>query len=420
MIKFIHLADIHLGMENYGKIDKKTGLHSRMADFLRSFDFVVDYAIKNKIDFVLFAGDAFKTRDPSPTYVREFAKRIKKLAGLGVKVVLLVGNHDLPNAIGKANTLDIYSALEVENVYVARKPEVLRFAKINGQWQPSPNLDKPSMINQFQIAALPWIPKTQLLSAKEYERKEISESYKLMSEKLKEKVEKLANEVDKNFLSVFLGHLSVAGATFGSEQKAYIGSDVVLSQDVLQSGPWRYAALGHLHRHQVLSQNPPIVYSGSLERVDFGEGKEDKGFILCELDTNKKANACEYKFIPVPARRFLSIFFKLNDGEANPTEKILKQIEKFKAKDAVVKVNLEIPEEKLKDLDEKAISEKFFDAFYFVGIQKEILRKERRQSFENIESLSVQEILEKYWQSKNISAKRIGELKQYAQKLLEE
>jgi exonuclease SbcD len=428
LVKFLHLADIHLGMENYGKVDKKTGLHSRMADFLRAFDFICDFAVKNKVDFVLFAGDAFKTRDPSPTYQREFAKRIKRLAAAKIVVVLLVGNHDLPNAVGKANTLDIYSALEVENVYVARKPEVLEFTKINSHWQLASQPERTGSVTKtynlksntyFQIAVLPWISKIQLLLPEEYEKKEISESYKIMSEKLAGIVEDLAKKTNKNFSCVFLGHATVAGAEFGSEQKAYIGSDVVLRQDVLQKGPWQYVALGHLHKHQILSQTPSIIYSGSIERVDFGEEKEKKGFLICELGTNRKTNLCKFKFIPLPTRKFLTIFCEINEND-DPTNKILKEIKKTKTKDAVVKIKVKIPESKQSSLQEKEILKTLSDVYYFAGIQKEIIRRERQKTDENIESLSILEALDKYWQSRGVAEKRIGELKQYTQKLLEE
>ena len=90
MIRILHFADLHLGVENYGRLDPATGLSSRVADFLRAFDTLVEYALTNDVDLVLFAGDAFKTRTPSPTYQREFASRIRRLAvGAGIPTFLL-------------------------------------------------------------------------------------------------------------------------------------------------------------------------------------------------------------------------------------------------------------------------------------------------------------------------------------------
>src|SRR4051812_41556572 len=101
-MKLIHTADIHIGMENYGRLDPATGLSSRLGDFLKAFDKMVDYAVSDKAGYFIFSGDAFKTREPTPTHLREFAKRIRKLAKAGIEVVLLVGNHDTSNATGKA------------------------------------------------------------------------------------------------------------------------------------------------------------------------------------------------------------------------------------------------------------------------------------------------------------------------------
>ena len=80
-IRILHLADVHIGMENYGRIDPATGLNGRVMDFLRRLTDVVDYALEHEIDLVLFAGDAYKNRDPNSTHRREFARRIKRLAG---------------------------------------------------------------------------------------------------------------------------------------------------------------------------------------------------------------------------------------------------------------------------------------------------------------------------------------------------
>src|SRR3972149_330088 len=109
MLRVLHTADLHLGMENYGRLDPATGLSSRVADFLAALDETVDYALNNAVDLYLFCGDAYKTRDPSPTYQRELARRVHRLTLSGVSVFLLVGNHDLPNAVGRATTVEIFN-----------------------------------------------------------------------------------------------------------------------------------------------------------------------------------------------------------------------------------------------------------------------------------------------------------------------
>ena len=119
-IRIMHLADLHIGMENYGRLDPATGLNGRVMDFLRRLSEAVDYALGNEVDLVLFAGDAYKTRDPNSTYRREFARRIKRLADAGIPVVLLVGNHDLPAQDKRASSIEIFRTLDVPNVLVER------------------------------------------------------------------------------------------------------------------------------------------------------------------------------------------------------------------------------------------------------------------------------------------------------------
>ena len=113
-MKILHFADLHLGVENYGHIDPTTGLSSRFHDFLSALDQIVDYALENKVDLVLFCGDAYKSREPSQTQQREFARRINRLSSNGIPIFLLVGNHDLPNAISKATTTEIFDTLAIK------------------------------------------------------------------------------------------------------------------------------------------------------------------------------------------------------------------------------------------------------------------------------------------------------------------
>ena len=117
-MRILHFSDVHIGVESYGSTDPDTGLSTRLMDFLATFDEVVDFALNNSVDLVLFAGDAYKSRDPSQTHQREFARRIARLSREGVPVFLLVGNHDLPHVASRATALDIFPTLSVPNVTI--------------------------------------------------------------------------------------------------------------------------------------------------------------------------------------------------------------------------------------------------------------------------------------------------------------
>ncbi|HEY90749.1 MAG TPA: exonuclease SbcCD subunit D, partial [Dehalococcoidia bacterium] len=100
-MKIVHFADLHLGVENYGRIDPDTGLSSRLNDFLFAFDTLIDFAVEKQADLIIFCGDAYKNREPTQTQQREFARRISRLSGSDIPIFLLIGNHDLSNAIGR-------------------------------------------------------------------------------------------------------------------------------------------------------------------------------------------------------------------------------------------------------------------------------------------------------------------------------
>ena len=122
-MKLAHFSDVHIGVENFSRIDSDTGLPSRLVDFLSTLDEVIDYCIAEDVDLAVFAGDAYKNRNPSQTHQREFAKRIQRLSSAGIPIVLVEGNHDIPSVFGRATSLDIFETLNVSNVILGNKAE---------------------------------------------------------------------------------------------------------------------------------------------------------------------------------------------------------------------------------------------------------------------------------------------------------
>ena len=88
MIRLLHLADLHIGVENYGRIDPTSGLHTRLLDVLDRLDEAISLGIAHDVDAVLVAGDIYKNRTPNPTHQREFARRLQRLRAEGIPVVI--------------------------------------------------------------------------------------------------------------------------------------------------------------------------------------------------------------------------------------------------------------------------------------------------------------------------------------------
>lgn len=382
-MKLLHFSDIHIGMENYGKLDPESGLSTRLLDFFATFDFIVDLAIKENVDAVVFAGDAYKTRDPNPTQQRGFGERVKRLAKSNIPTVLVVGNHDTPNAEGKANTLDIYSALEIDGVWVSRAPEYLEI---------------PTKSGMLQVVTLPWLHKNE---------------YKSVGEKLS----LLYTKIKPTSPAIFLSHCEVIGSEFGSEKGLAIANDVTIPLSLLQDQRINYGALGHIHKHQKLSDHPLIVYSGSPQRIDFGEEKEEKGVCLVDIPQNGKAS---FKFIPTNARRFLTITVNLKANDLNPTKTVLDEIEKNNLNETIVKLIINIPSDCDEELQMDKVKKALAPANYIAGISRNVEKKDRiRIEVEGVEGLTPVEALRHYFQTKKYSPDKQKLLEEYASKLLE-
>ena len=312
-LRILHLADIHLGMENYGRIDPATGLSSRLGDFLKTLNEALDWALDNDVHLVLIAGDIFKNRDPTPTVQREFARCIHKLSAAGMPTFILVGNHDVPNALQRANTVEIYSTLAVPQVTVAHKPGLHVVDTKAGK---------------VQIVALPWLSRSYMLSNKEFRNLDAEALNREMLTIVENFIDKSVGELDPSLPAILTAHASVQGAVFSSEKDIMLGQDIVLPKVLLSNPAFDYVAMGHIHKHQVLSQQrPPIIYPGSLERIDFGEERDKKGFVSVEIDEPGKDGVRDvrYQFHEVDARRFLTI--RVNADCDFPTEEVLRRIE---------------------------------------------------------------------------------------------
>jgi exonuclease SbcD len=408
-MKIIHFADLHLGVESYGHIDPSSGLSSRFGDFLSSFDQLVDYAIGNSVDLVLFCGDAYKSRDPSQTQQREFARRIKRLSENSITTFLLVGNHDLPNAIGRATTTEIFSTLTIENVHVASRPNIYEIATRSGS---------------IQIVAIPWLRRSAFMGQENARNLNFEELNHKMQQVLTDVINDNIKKLKPELPAILAAHVWVFGARIGSEGTMTIGQEHVMLPSTLANPVFNYVALGHIHRHQVLNEKPPVVYAGSLERIDFGDESDSKGFYLVKIDPDSDSGQrkVSYGFQQVEGRRFITIEVDLLPKDTEPTETVLKAIAKNEGnvKGAIVRLEINLPQElegRIRDGDIRTALTKA----YYLTIVKSVKRESRlRLGERTAEEITPLEALKTYLNSRNYSQKYTRLLLDYGKKLIKE
>ncbi len=407
-MRILHFADAHIDMLNRGRHDPETGLPVRVMDFLRSLDTIVDTAIEEKVDLVLFAGDAFKDRSPAPTFIREWGKRIMRLSRAGIPTVLVVGNHDLSPALGRAHALDPLRTFEVPHVHVVDAPTLLTPNDLEGL--------------PLQIVALPWVSRSKVAAyaGEQFANVPLSELYRHMENLLNQVVQNLLQQTEESIPTILTAHASVQGAKYGAERLVLLGNDLVLPTSLVKNPRWAYVALGHIHKAQDLNEGgqPPVVYPGSIERVDFGEAKEDKFFVIATVEPGKPTQV-DWRQLPI--RPVIDKRVTLHDDDLMPTQRLLQALGPAEALEgAVVRLTVIYPQKMESSIDDAALRAHAKEALEFHLVKRPQLENRARLGDEPLERLTPMELLDKYLLAKSVPPEEREALLTLAREVMED
>ncbi|MEM9164532.1 MAG: exonuclease subunit SbcD, partial [Cyanobacteria bacterium P01_F01_bin.4] len=336
MLKILHLSDIHMGSGfSHGRINPETGLNTRLEDFVATLEHCIDRAIATPVDLVLFGGDAFPDATPPPLVQQAFASQFRRLVDAEIPSVLLVGNHDQHSQGMGGASLCIYRTLGVPGFIVGDRLETHRIQTRNGP---------------VQVVTLPWLTRSTLLTRPETEGLSIIDVNELLIDRLRVALEGEIRRLDSELPTILLGHLMTDTACYGAERFLAAGKGFTVPMALLTRPCFDYVALGHVHKHQVLCDHPPVVYPGSIERVDFSEEKEDKGYVLVDLAKEKT----QIEFCPLPVRPFKTL--KVNIAEAeDPQAALIKAIKPKVIQDAVVRLVYKLRADQIDQIDAAAL-----------------------------------------------------------------
>lgn len=345
-MKIVTFADLHLGVSSYGYIDPNTGLNTRVLNALSSFDKMIDYCIDNEIKYVIFAGDMFKNNLPTPTLQKELNLRIKKGIDNGIVFYMQDGNHDVSPIITAKSAMDPFNTLGIQNVKHTR-------------------FEAEFFIEDIRVLMLPTYCN-------------------------QEEVENILKKYNDNIKTIVVGHNTILGAKLNDwlieTNESAIDGKIFKQKNIIS------VVLGHLHKHQILDTNPLIYYTGSLQRIDFNEENQPKGFV--ELNINN--NIVNYRFIEIESQEFKTIKLDLTNID-NEMEFIQNYIDKEHIENKIVRLQLQVKKDNnindgvlLTQLKDKNVR-------HIAYINKNFNRQELIRDEEFDELISEQQALKKYF-----------------------
>lgn len=272
-MKLVVLGDLHLG-GGYalGRIDPYRQLNTRLIDHSNTFDHVVDYMVDHGVEHLALTGDIYEHRRPEASQMALFSEKLARLADLGIHTHIVAGNHDIVRA-HKATTIDKFRLLRLPMVHVYNDIESRHCVGADG--------------TGVNMVFAPFRTR-QMLQCWSNE-----DAVAFLRERLQAERRGLGNGDP----AMVVGHLTLQGATLhGTALEEHAVFDIVMPPSAFEG--FGAVVMGHVHRFQVLSEDPLIAHVGSMERTDFGEAGQPKVFAMVEVGDNRLS--CE--FVPLPVK----------------------------------------------------------------------------------------------------------------------
>jgi exonuclease SbcD len=193
----------------------------------------------------------------------------------------------------------------------------------------------------------------------------------------------------------------------------------VLSGSLVKNPKFSYVAMGHIHKPQDVNEGyqPPVVYPGSIERVDFGEAKEDRFFVIADIEKGKDTHVDWVQLKGV--RKFIDCRTVLGSNE-NVTDALKDALPRTEEmSEAIVRLSVEYPREWDTLIDETALRKYTENTFEFHLVKRpQSEARVRIAEGQVVSSLSPMDLLAQYFDASK--AKDADELQKLAQRIISE
>ncbi len=344
--RIIAIADVHEGI-NFGiHVDPESGLDARALDIHHNLVLAAKNAIKSGADLFIVLGDLFERVHVSPT-VREYIRQdvIEPLESAGIPVWILAGNHDQPSNFSRGTSIDDFRGYP--NVTVYRRPTV-ETVDMGGKCVGFIILP---YLHPRQIAGMIYetmgreVPQEQILHV----------GQEMLGEWIRRRAEELRTDC-----KILLGHYYVEGAKLRkTSYPEVLPGEFSLRRDVIPDNI-DLVLLGHIHLHQRMESTGgvEIVYPGAVERIDWGERGDAKGFLEVTPSDDPV-----WRFVELPTRDMISLDADVS-GVEDATDRILNGIPD-NVDGKMIRLNIKLGESTRSGIDEARIAERLKGAFHY-------------------------------------------------------
>lgn len=258
------IGDLHCYQQSYERAAKGE-IPDRLLEWEKVADALIDVVSAKKPDMVVFPGDIFINSRPEPVAMLRVLELFSRITSLGIKVIACAGNHDWLGP-GKECAVDIL-----------------------GYWDPHWGITKPTIIAEddmdIAIAVMPW-----------QRQQDIDGTPDDMVRSLADMLATCAPDKPH----VLMGHWTVRGASYCT---GILSDEVSVSVEAVRDCGYKAVIMGHIHKPQVLSNNPLVLHTGTFTRAKIDEGKVPCGGYMIDIDNAHIAQ----RFFKLPARDILTL-----------------------------------------------------------------------------------------------------------------
>jgi len=272
-MRILHTSDWHL--------NDKLGRIPRQGDIVNRLKEIANYLDEHGVDVMVVAGDLFSQynrMDELKSAVGEMRETFRPFLLRGGTIVTISGNHDneaffnlMSFAIDLADPIDP-NKIGVRpggRLYLAAQPTYLLLKDQAGQ--------------QVQFVLIPYPTSSRYLKDEKTKYGSMAEKNRFLHRAMVQTINEIKGKFIKPELpSILVGHAHIRGSELHNLYRINEDEDVIFEAGDIPTN-WAYAAYGHIHKSQALAGTTHVRYSGSIERLDYGERDDDKSVVLIEV-----------------------------------------------------------------------------------------------------------------------------------------